>query len=189
MKVPIEVSARHAHLNQADLEKLFGKNFSLSVEKKISQPNQFAAKEYIAIKNGDKLIDKVRIVGPIRTKTQVEISKSDARTLGTKAPIRLSGDIDDSQAITLIGPNGSVKIDAGLIVAKRHLHVSPAETAKMNIKNGQIVSVAVSGVRAIVFEEVIVRSREEVDKLAFHIDTDEANAANIEGNESGTILE
>lgn len=187
IRVPIEVSARHCHLSQKDLENLFGKGYQLKKAKQLNQPSDFAAEEVLDIQVGDKKIENIRIVGPTREATQVEISKTDAIFLGINPPIRLSGDLFDSCGIDLIGPNGQVNLENGLIIALRHIHCSTKEVEDFGFKNSSLVSVKVEGERPITFHNVKIRIRDDY-KLCMHIDTDEGNSAGINKTGSGTIL-
>jgi len=176
-KIPIEVSARHVHLRQKDLEKLFGKGYKLKILHPISQPGQFAAKEEVEIVNGNEKL-KARIVGPCRKQSQIEISITDAHKLKMKKipSIRVSGDLGNTSKIEIRGPKGKIK--ANIIIAQRHFHASEKEAKKFRVKNNQIVKIKIAGKRALIFENVIVRAGKE-HSLAFQIDTDEANAAGI----------
>lgn len=176
-EVKVGVSARHVHLSNEDLEILFGNGYELKV-KKYLMGDQFAAEETLTIL-GDKLkaLEKVRILGPTRKETQVELSSTDAISLGIKAPLRLSGDIKDSASITLVGPKGVVKKDYGCIVAKRHIHMHPTDSQRLGIGEG-IVAVRINGERAGILENVDVRVRDDYH-FEMHIDTDEANALGI----------
>ena len=189
MKIPIELSARHIHLCKDDLEILFGKDYSLTVLKNISQPGQFAAKETVNISNKTNTISNVRIVGPLRDESQVEISKSDAYALKINPPIRISGEIENTPGITITGPSGEVILQKGVIIAKRHLHLSEEEAKKMNLNHKDNISINIFGERSLIFNEVIIRSRKGIDKMAFHLDTDEANAANVISGDYGEINE
>ncbi len=186
IKIPIEVSARHIHLSKADLEKLFGEGYELKKIKQLSQPSDFACEETLDIKVGDKKINKVRIVGPLREKTQVEISKSDAVMLEINPPLKMSGDIDGTPGIILIGPKGELELAEGLIIARRHIHCSTAEAKRADLRQGQIVSVDVKGERAITFHCVQVRVKDDY-KLCLHLDTDEGNAAGINKTGEGIL--
>ena len=188
MKIPVEISARHIHLSQTDLEKLFASGYELSVKKNLSQPNQFAANEVLTIVNNNKKIESIRVLGPVRAETQVEISKTDAIKLAIDAPLRISGDLKNTPGITIIGPKGEINLTNGVIIAKRHLHISPSDANKINVKDGDEISVSIGGERSVVFNNIIVRSRENIDELALHIDTDEANAANANQNSTGEIV-
>ena len=186
-KIPIEISARHVHLSQKHLEKLFGKGHKLVPERKLSQPGQFAAKETVVIQKGKNKISKIRLIGPVRAKTQIELSLTDAFELGIKIPIRLSGNLKNSPSATLIGPRGRVNLKDGLICASRHLHLQPDLVKIMKLKTGDKISVKVEGERSIIFNNVAVRSGEG-HKLGMHIDTDEGNAAGIIKRGQGKII-
>jgi len=190
MKIPIEVNARHIHLSQTDLDKLFGNNYQLTVLKKISQVNQFAACETITIKGPRNTIFNVRIVGPLRAQTQLEITITDSYFLGiVPPPILLSGQLEKSSGgLTICGPKGEVKLNRGVIVNQRHLHIEPEKAKLLNIKDNQIVSIKTTGTRPIIFQNIIVRSNKNKDNLSFQIDTDEANAAGIKSGDYGEIV-
>lgn len=185
LKVPIGVSARHIHITREHLDILFGQGYELN-KKNDLMGGQFAAEEVITIV-GSKLstIEKVRILGPLRSKTQIEISKTDAVKLGLNVPVRESGNIENSQPITIVGPRGSITLKEGCIAAKRHIHMSPEDAELFNVKDGDIVSVKVSGERGGILDNVQIR----VDKtfsLEMHIDTDEANGFGIK---CGSLVE
>ncbi len=186
-KVPIEVSARHIHLSQKDLEALFGESYQLEKLKDLTQPSDFAAKETLDILVGEEKIEGVRIIGPVREKTQIELSRTDAIQLGVEAPLRISGDLDGTPGAVLRGPQGEVEIKEGLIVAKRHIHVSLKEAEDLGLKDGDLVSVRVEDDRSLTFHQVKVRVREDY-KLCMHIDTDEGNAASVDKKGEGFIL-
>lgn len=186
-KVIIETSARHVHLSKEDLEKLFGMGYELTVKKELSQPGQFASNEKVQIA-GSKGTLTASILGPIRNNTQVEISLTDARSIGVTAPVRESGDISGSGAVKLIGPKGEIEISEGVIAAKRHIHLTPEDAEKFNLSDKQIVSVKVPGAeRSLTFSDVIVRVSPNF-AARMHIDTDEANAAGISGEIEGEII-
>ncbi|OGD66307.1 hypothetical protein A3F08_02185 [Candidatus Berkelbacteria bacterium RIFCSPHIGHO2_12_FULL_36_9] len=187
MKIPIEVSARHIHLNQKTFQKLFSKS-QLTKLRDISQPRQFAANETVDVENDGKQITNVRIVGPFRDDNQLEISKTDAYVLGFNPPIRISGDIQNTPGVLIKGSQDEVKLDKGVIIAKRHLHISPEDADKISLKHEQIISIRISSKRELIFNEVTVRSRSKIDKLAFHLDTDEANAADVKNGDFGEII-
>lgn len=176
--VPVGVSARHVHLTQEDVETLFGKGYQLKKKKEL-MGGQYAAEECITIV-GLKLraMENVRILGPVRKASQVEISATDSIKLGIKAPIRESGDIKDSASIALAGPKGVVYLNEGCIIAKRHIHMSPADAQTAGVKNGDVVSVKTENDRGIIFNHVSIRVDDSYT-LEMHIDTDEANAASI----------
>ncbi len=169
------------------MEKLFGKNYQLQSERKISQPGQFAAKEKVIIKT-EKAELSLRVIGPTRHQTQVELAITDCVKLGIKPAIRLSGDLSGTPGCILTGPQGELLLKQGVIVAQRHLHISPEEAKQYNLKNNQIISIKIPGNRAVTFHEVVVRSHPGVDELSFMLDTDEANAAGLRAGERGEIV-
>ncbi|KOY80811.1 phosphate propanoyltransferase [Lysinibacillus macroides] len=184
-KIPIGVSARHVHLAQAEVEQLFGKGYELTPKFELSQPGQFAAEETVVIAGPKGSIERVRILGPARSLSQVEVSWTDAMKLGLKPPLRISGDIQGSSPVTLIGPKGSVVLQEGLIIAQAHIHMSPADSTSFNVVDGQSVQIKVAGVRPLILSNVVIRVSERY-RLEMHIDTDEANAGLIQ---QGTLAE
>lgn len=177
MKFLIETSARHLHVTQEVLETLFGEGYELTVKKDLSQPGQFATNERVAVVGPKGSFPSVSILGPVRPETQVELSASDARSIGVAAPIRESGDIAGSGACKLVGPKGEVELSEGVIVAKRHIHATPEDAEKLGVKDKEIVNVKVeSDGRSLIFGDVIVRVSPKY-ALAMHIDTDESNSA------------
>ncbi len=186
-KIPIEVSARHIHISQKDLEKLFGKGYELKKYKQLSQPSDFAAKEKLDIENSSRKIQNMRIVGPPRKKTQVELSATDAIRLKIKPIIRMSGNVKGTPGIFLIGPKAKIKIREGVIVPWRHIHCSPEEAKRLGLKDKEKVFVKVKGKRAITFHNVEVRVDENY-RLCMHIDTDEGNAAGINKKTFGFLV-
>lgn len=183
----VETSARHLHVTQEHLEILFGKGAVLSNKKDLSQPGQFACNEKVTVV-GPKGQLNMSILGPVRPETQIEVSFTDARTLGICPPVRESGDIDGSSECKLVGPCGEVLLSQGVIVAKRHIHMTPSDAAKLNVKDKDIVWVKVNTKdRKTVFGDVIVRVSDKY-ALAMHIDTDEANAAHCMGEVYGEII-
>jgi putative phosphotransacetylase len=186
-KVIVETSARHVHLSEADLKILLGEGNELTIKKMLSQPGQYASNERVNLVGPKKAINNVLILGPARKETQVEISLTDARTLGVSAAIRESGDIDGTAGIKLVGPAGEVEITKGVIAAKRHVHLDPATAEELGVKDKQIVSVKVDGERGLTFGEVVVRVNPNFAP-AVHLDTDEANAAALSGEVYGEII-
>lgn len=187
-KVLVETSARHVHLSQADLETLFGKGAKLTIKKMLSQPGQYACEEKVTVVGPKKSIPNVSILGPVRGKTQVEVSATDARSIGIDIIIRESGDITGTPGCKLIGPNGEIDIPEGVIVAKRHIHLTPNDAKEMDVKDKQVVSVKVENdQRSIIFGDVVIRVREDF-AAAMHIDTDESNAGAIGMNTYGEII-
>jgi putative phosphotransacetylase len=187
MKIQVEVSARHIHISEKDVSVLFGEDFKLTKLKELSQPFEFASNEVLDIEANGKRIKNMRIVGPEREKTQIEISKTDAVYLGINPPLRLSGDVGGSAGIKMIGPKGELELSEGVIIAKRHIHCNKNEADSLKIKNNDFVSVKIEGDRVVIFENVAVRVGDNY-KLSMHIDTDEANAAGIDKIGSGIIL-
>lgn len=184
----VETSARHAHVTQETLEVLFGAGYQLTVKKNLSQPGQFASGEKITVV-GSKGETKMSILGPCRSVNQVEISATDARSLGIAAPVRESGDIAGSGSCKLVGPAGEVELKEGVIVAKRHIHMTPADAAEFGVENGQIVEVLIKNDngRNLIFGDTVVRVSDKY-ALAMHIDTDEANAASCASPQMGVIV-
>src|SRR3989344_22350 len=182
--ISVEISARHVHLSKKDFKKLFGKNKNLTVLRRLSQPEEFASGEKVILANADKKIKKVRITGPFRENSQVEISLTDAYNLKLEPlpEIKVSEDISGTGKILVKGPNSSVKIPC--IIAQRHLHLSPEEAKKLKLKNNQKISVKVMGKRELTFHNIITRVSEDY-RLFLHLDTDEGNAAGILGKSSG----
>lgn len=176
--VPVGVSNRHIHLKQEDLEVLFGKGYALKKMKDLKQPGEFAARETVAVKGPKGSFPKVRILGPVRAFTQVELSLGDAHVLGVAVPIRESGRIADSASVTLEGPEGALTLPVGAIAAHRHIHMPPEVAAQHGLKNGDIVEVETPGPRGLVFKEVMLRVSEKY-ALEMHLDLDEANAAQL----------
>ena len=187
IKIPVEVSARHCHLAKEDMEKLFGEGYELKKERQLSQPSDFSCEEKIDIRFGSKEIKGVRIVGPLREKSQIEISLTDAIGSGITPQIKLSGDLDGTSSVALLGPKGALDLNEGLIVALRHLHCSNDEAVELGLKNNDKISIRVEGVRAVVFEDIFVRVRDDY-KLSLQLDTDEGNAAGINKSGEGEIV-
>ena len=188
MEVLVETSARHVHVTQEVLETLFGKGYELTKKKDLSQPGQYACAERVDIVGPKKTRAGVSILGPVRPETQVELSLTDARSIGVAAPIRESGDIAGSGACKMVGPCGEVELNEGVIVAKRHIHMTTADAAAMGLTDKQVVSVKVpSNGRALIFGDVVVRVSDKY-ALAMHIDTDESNAGAIAPNTMGEII-
>ncbi|OIU71799.1 phosphate propanoyltransferase [Rossellomorea aquimaris] len=185
--VPLAVSARHCHVSQADLEALFGKGYTLTKKADLSQPGQFAANETITIAGPRGSLEKVRILGPARHMTQVEVSRTDSIKLGVKPPLRESGDIIGSAPITLVGPKGSLYKKEGLIIAQTHIHMTPEDAKGFGVENGEYVEIKVGGERPVTFGKVLVRVSSRY-KLEMHVDTDEANASLLTGKQAGELV-
>ena len=185
----VETSARHVHVTAQDLETLFGKGYQLTPKKYLSQPGQFASEERVDVVGPKKTLSRVSILGPLRSATQVELSLTDARSIGVTAPIRESGDVAGSGACKLVGPCGEVEVAEGVIAAKRHIHMTPEDAAEFGVTDKQIVSVKMNTEgRGLIFGDVVVRVSPNFS-LAMHIDTDESNAAGASGNVMGEIVE
>ena len=189
-QILVETSARHIHVTQETLEVLCGKGYELSVKKELSQPGQFASNTKLDLVGPKSTIKGVSILGPCRKLNQVEVSATDARTLGVKAPLRESGDVTGSAPIKIVNPeNGnSVELSEGCIVAKRHVHMTPEDAKEFGVENGEIVKVKTGGEgRHVIFDDVVIRVSPSY-KLAMHIDTDESNAGNCFGEMYGEIV-
>jgi len=187
-EVPIEISARHIHLAESDFQVLFGSGAELSPKKNLSQKGEFASQYRLTIKNEEREIKNVRVLGPFRDQTQVEISRTDAFYLKADVPLRLSGNLEGSAPVKLIGPDGvEVELPEGMIVAKRHLHVSPAQAQELGIIDDQQVSVRVGGERSGQLDNCIVRVKANFE-ASFHLDTDEANALAIKPGQTGELI-
>jgi putative phosphotransacetylase len=184
--VPIAASNRHIHLSFEHVERLFGRGYELTKLKDLSQPSQFAAKETVTLIGPIGKISNVRVLGPTRGSTQVEISLFDGFTLGVKPPIRNSGDIKGSKSIKIQGPRGQITINEGLICAARHIHMHTSDGEAFGVKDGDLVQVKVDGVRGVIFSNVLIRVSSKY-KLEMHIDLDEANAAGIKNGQLGEI--
>jgi putative phosphotransacetylase len=174
--IPIGISNRHLHLSSPDLEVLFGPNYQLQLQKELRQPGQYAALETVVLAGPKGCLERVRILGPVRKQTQVEISLSDAFRLGVNPPVRESGSVKDSSAVTVIGPKGTVQLKEGLIIAQRHIHMAPSDAVKYGVTDGANVQVKLGGERGLIFDRVTVRVGPNY-LLELHLDTDEANAA------------
>lgn len=188
-QVLVEISARHVHLSQADLETLFGAGYELTIKKMLSQPGQYACEERVKVIGTKGEFPGVSILGPTRKETQIELSLTDARSIGVVAPVKESGDLEGSGGCTLVGPAGEVKLEKGVIAAKRHIHATTADAEAMGVTNGQIVNVEIptANGRNLTFGDVVVRVSDSY-ALAMHIDTDEANAAGMAPNTMGTVI-
>ena len=184
-KIIVETSARHCHLTREALDALYGKDYQLTSKKELSQPGQYICEERVDIVGPKNTLKNVGIIGPLRPMVQVELSLTDARTVGLAIPVRLSGDVAGSAGCTIVGPNGSIEITQGVLAAKRHIHFDPASAEKFGVKNGDIVSAKIDSERPLVFNDVVCRCGDR-HALAMHIDTDESNAACAV---PGTLLE
>lgn len=187
MEIPIETSGRHIHLSKKDLEKLFGKGYKLKKMKNLYQPSDFSAEETVDICGEGTRVLKLRVIGPVRSKTQVELSKTDAIYLGIAVPLRESGDIKGTPGAILSGPENKVKIKEGIINSQRHIHCSEKEAKKLGFKNKIMVSVQTEGPVAVTFHNVLVKVGKDY-RLCMHLDTDEGNAAGIIRKGKGKII-
>ena len=186
--VLIGTSARHVHVSRATLDTLFGKGYELTHKKDLLQPGQFACEERVEVRGPKKSFPAVSILGPVRPADQVELSITDARSIGLRAPVRESGDVAGSDGCTLVGPLGEVDIKEGVIVAKRHIHATPADAERLGLRDQQNVNVCIeSDERSLMFGDVVVRVRADF-ALEMHIDTDESNAGMVRRGTIGAIL-
>lgn len=185
-KIKIGVSNHHVHLSRHDTDILFGKDYALTKKSDLGQPGQFAAKETVTLVGLKGKMEHVRVLGPIRSQSQIEISKTDSFRLGIKAPIVLSGHLEGTPGITLIGPRGTVTLEEGVIIAKRHIHMTPSQAAQRGLTDGQIVNVETFGERHGVLGDVVIRVSDTAG-LEMHIDVDEANACSLGNNDYAMI--
>ncbi len=184
----VEISARHVHVTKETLETLFGEGYELTPKKDLSQPGQFACEERVTVVGSKKELAGVSILGPCRPADQVELSATDARSIGVTAPIRESGDVAGSGACKLVGPKGEVELKEGVMVAKRHIHMTPEDAEVLGVKDAEIVNVKIDTKdRSLIFGDTVVRVSPKY-ALAMHVDTDEANAAAIPGSCMATIV-
>lgn len=187
IEVPAGVSNRHVHLSLQDFHTLFGEEAELHLLKSLGQPGEFACQESLTVIGPRGVIEQVRVIGPIRSATQVEVTMTDAFRLGYKPPVRDSGNIDKTPGITIAGPKGVVILQEGLILAQRHIHMHTSDAEKLGLKNYEMLRVHVSSVRGIIFENVLLRVRDTY-ALEFHVDTDEANACLLRNGDIVKIL-
>ncbi|MDB8619134.1 MULTISPECIES: ethanolamine utilization phosphate acetyltransferase EutD [Streptococcus] len=183
----VEASGRHVHLSRKELDALFGTGYELTKAKDLSQPGQYASKERLTVVGPKGAFHNVVILGPVRKESQVEVSLTDCLQLGVKAPIRESGDIEGTPGIVLVNGDKSVSLDKGLIVAKRHVHMTPEDAEKMGVKNHDIVKVKVEGARPLIFDDVVIRVSPKFATY-MHIDYDEANACGFSKGIRGRII-
>lgn len=185
--IPVEASGRHIHLSRADANSLFGEGYQFTKVKDLSQPGQYACKERVTVTGPKGSIHNVIVLGPERKQSQMEVSLTDALALGIKAPVRQSGDTKGSPGITVTNGSRSVTLAEGIIVAKRHIHMTPEDAQKFNVKDGEIVKVKVSGSRPVIFEDTVVRVSKDF-RTYMHIDYDEANACGYNKDSWGIIV-
>lgn len=187
MSVVIEASGRHVHLSQDDADRLFGKGYNFTVKKELSQPGQFAYAERVDIAGPKGTIKNVAILGPCRKSTQVEVSQTDARILGINAPVRLSGDIKDTPGCTITNGDKTIRVDEGVIVARRHIHITPEDAQRFNVKDNDILKIKVFAKRPLIFDDICARISKDFS-TAVHIDYDEANACGFTADTVGIIV-
>ncbi|MBM6722259.1 MULTISPECIES: phosphate propanoyltransferase [Oscillospiraceae] len=185
---PIGVSNRHIHLDRADMDALFGPGSELTVKKMLGQPGQYAAEETVTIRGPKGEMSRVRVLGPLRKETQVEISIADGFVLGVKPPVRESGQLEDSPGIEIIGPKGSVKKERGVIAALRHIHMTPEIARRLGYRDGQYVQTRIEGLRGALLCNVLVRVSEKY-ALEMHIDVEEANALGVKNGDRAFFVE
>ncbi|KLN96898.1 phosphate propanoyltransferase [Moellerella wisconsensis] len=185
--IPVGISNRHVHLSRQDIDALFGQGYQLTPLKELKQPGQYAAKECVLVVGSKGSLSKVRVLGPERSTSQLEISKADCYALGVKAPVRGSGDLAGSGDALLVGPAGHTHLTSQVICAQRHIHMSTLDARSLNVTDGQTVQVKSEGLRSLVFDQVVIRVSPHFT-LEFHIDTDEANAAGLSNNDSVFIV-
>lgn len=181
MKLPIALSNKHIHLSQADIDVLFGQGYELTHKKDLSQPGQFACEEMVEVV-GPKGSTKMRVLGPARPESQVEVSLADARALGIAVPVRQSGDVEGTPGCKLVGPKGEVEMTKGVIVAARHIHMSLEDAERFGVKDKDVVSVQTTGERALLFNNVLVRANAAF-ALEMHVDLEEGNAAGVKNGD------
>ena len=187
MNIPIGISNRHLHLSQEDLEKCFGKGYELTPIKDLTQPGQFACKETMTICGPKGAIEKVRVLGPVRKASQVELLAADNFKLGIKAPVRISGDIAGSAGVTLVGPKGSVQLEEGAIIAQRHIHMTLADAKKHGVEDGQVVAIEILGDRGGIYNNVTIRANDS-SATECHLDMEEANALGVTSKSTLKII-
>lgn len=187
LEIPVGVSNRHIHLSQEDLEAIFGKDAKLTLIKDLSQPGQFACEECVTLVGPKGILEKVRVLGPVRAKTQVEILASDCFKLGVKTPVRESGKLDGTPGIAIVGTKGCVQLKDGVIVAQRHIHMTEVDAKELDVVDGQIVKIEFGGIRGGILDQVLVRVSNK-SKLDFHVDIDEANCLLIKDKDTIRIV-
>ena len=186
-KVEVGISNKHVHLSDADLAALFGAGHKLTLKKELKQPGQFATDELVDVVGPKGTLKGIRVLGPTRKETKVELAQTDARTIGLSVPVRESGVLDGSPGVKLIGPAGEVELAKGAIIALRHIHLSPAQAQEAGVKDKDLVKVKTFGSRPLIFEDVLIRSG-DAHLREFHVDTDEGNAAGIKNDDMVEIM-
>jgi propanediol utilization protein len=188
LTIPISASVRHVHLSREHVEALFGPGHELTVKAELSQPGQYACQETVTLVGPKSSLPKVRVLGPVRKETQVEVSRTDEIALGIDAPIRASGELAGTPGLELVGPAGRVKLERGVIQAQRHIHMSPDDAARFGVQDRAFVMVRVGGERGIIYDDVLVRVHQDY-RLDMHLDTDESNAADLHPGATGTLIQ
>jgi putative phosphotransacetylase len=186
-KVEVGISNKHVHLSEADLATLFGAGHKLTLKKQLKQPGQFASEELVDVVGPKGTLKGMRVLGPVRKESQVELAMTDARVIGLSLPVRESGVLDGSPGVKLIGPAGEVQLSKGAIIALRHIHLSPSEAIEAGVKDKDWVTVKTSGSRPLIFEDVLIRSG-EAHLREMHVDTDEGNAAGLKNDDLVEII-
>lgn len=186
-EIPVGVSNRHIHLSQEDLNHLFGQHYALTFFKALKQPGQFAAKETVCLAGPKGVIEHVRILGPVRPHSQIELSKSDCFKVGIQAPIRESGDLTDAATLTVIGPKGAKTLPQAAIIAKRHIHMTPEDARTYQVTDRETIAIQTQGERAGCLQEVVIRVSPDF-ALECHLDMDEANALGVGNGETVTLI-
>jgi putative phosphotransacetylase len=186
-KVEVGISNKHVHLSDGDLEKLFGAGHKLTLKKELKQPGQFASEELVDVVGPKATLKGIRVLGPTRKESQVELAMTDARVIGLNLPVRESGKLDGSPGVKLVGPAGELDLPKGAIIALRHIHLSPAQAAEAGVKDKDLVTVQTFGTRPVIFQNVLIRSG-DAHTREFHVDTDEGNAAGIKNDELVEIV-
>lgn len=186
MEIPVEISAKHVHLDRAALDILFGPGYELHQKRPLSQPGQYLSEERVKLVTAKGELTNVAILGPLRKEVQVELSFTDARVLGLNPPVRLSGNLDGAADVFIIGPNGVLAAKGSVMVAKAHIHMTPADAEKYHVSDGEKISVSLNSDRPVTIDDVIVRVSKDY-ALAMHIDFDEANAAHVGSPASGML--
>lgn len=185
--VPIGVSNRHIHLDRKDMDILFGQDSELTFKKELGQPGQYACEETVTLHGPKGELSRVRVLGPLRSESQVEISVTDGFALGVRPPIRESGKLAGTPGVTIVGPKGSIEKDTGTIAALRHIHLTPEDAQRMGVKDKQMVKVEIGGLRGGIFHNVLIRVSEQFAP-EMHIDVDEANAFGVKNGDRAYII-
>lgn len=187
-QVPVGISVRHIHLSRQDVDALFGRNYQLTPMRPLSQPGQFACQECLDVVGPKGALKKVRILGPERPATQIELAQTDCRMIGINAPVRVSGNVKGTPGVTLVGPRGELRVPEGVIIADRHLHMTLAQAAAFGVSDGDIVKARIDGEKPGILDGILVRASDKC-ALDLHLDTDDANAFQLRQGQLLTVLE